>query len=78
LRGLRRAAGGETGRNQHEPAGQPLGDAKAESFIKTLKTEEVNRHRLHSALGYKPPSEFEAELLPVAPTPNRDQALSLN
>ena len=63
----------------------PYDNAKAESFMKTLKTEEVNgtaykdlghaRHdignfienvynkeRLHSALGYKPPVEFEAEL----------------
>jgi len=63
----------------------PYDNAKAESFMKTLKQEEVNaktyadvddarRHiggfietvynarRLHSALGYKPPVEFEAEL----------------
>lgn len=63
----------------------PYDNAKAESFMKTLKTEEVNgkayatldearrdigrfidtvynRQRLHSALGYKPPAEFEAEL----------------
>ena len=59
-------------------------NAMAESFMKTLKQEEVdgstyrdldhvreaisefldevyNRKRLHSALGYKPPAEFEAE-----------------
>ena len=65
--------------------GNPYDNAKAESFMKTLKTEEVNgkayanledanrqigafietvynRQRLHSALGYKPPIEFEAEL----------------
>jgi putative transposase len=63
----------------------PYDNAKAESFMKTLKAEEVNgkayatldhvrrdigafiedvynRQRLHSALGYRPPVEFEAEL----------------
>jgi putative transposase len=63
----------------------PYDNAKAESFMKTLKTEEVNgkeyqtlddarsrigefienaynAKRLHSALGYKPPEEFEADL----------------
>ena len=63
----------------------PYDNAKAESFMKTLKAEEVNGNaytnleqarrdigrfidtvynseRLHSALGYKPPAEFEAEL----------------
>jgi putative transposase len=63
----------------------PYDNAKAESFMKTLKTEEVdgkeyksledarnrvgafienvyNAKRLHSALGYKPPEEFESEL----------------
>jgi len=81
--------------------GNPYDNAKAESFMKTLKAEEVNgkayaniddarrqigafietiynRQRLHSALGYKPPVEFEAELRPVAPTLNQDEALSLN
>ena len=66
-------------------AGNPYDNAKAESFMKTLKSEEVdgkayatledarleigafieivyNAKRLHSALGYKPPVEFEAEL----------------
>ena len=63
----------------------PYDNAKAESFMKTLKAEEVNAktyenlndarsqirefienvyniERLHSALGYKPPAEFEAKL----------------
>lgn len=65
--------------------GNPYDNAKAESFFKTLKKEEINakayssihdarsnigsflettynRQRLHSALGYKPPTEFEADL----------------
>jgi putative transposase len=63
----------------------PYDNAQAESFIKTLKYEEVyrteyrsledarasigeflekiyNRERLHSALGYRPPQEFERHL----------------
>jgi len=66
--------------------GNPYDNAKAESFMKTLKHEEVdgrayrdvatarraigdfleqvyNRQRLHSALSYRPPAEFEASLL---------------
>lgn len=65
--------------------GCPYDNAKAESFMKTLKHEEVdgrtyrdtdearsaigaffedvyNRRRLHSALAYRPPAEFEANL----------------
>ena len=65
--------------------GNPYDNAKAESFMKTLKHEEVdgrlyrdvrqarrqigsfieeiyNRQRLHSALDYRSPVEFEAEL----------------
>jgi transposase InsO family protein len=62
--------------------GNPYDNAKAESFMKTLKYEEVhrveyrdlaevrrgmkaflertyNQKRLHSALGYRPPAEFD-------------------
>ncbi len=62
--------------------GRPRDNAQAESFMRTLKHEEVylqdyqtfqgakqaigrfieavyNEKRLHSALGYRPPSEFE-------------------
>lgn len=69
--------------------GNPYDNAKAESFIKTLKYEEVylyeyeslkeardrigyfidtlyNQKRLHSALDYRPPAEFEQEVV----TPN--------
>jgi transposase InsO family protein len=74
--------------------GNPYDNAKAESFIKTLKREEVdgrtyrdadqartaigafieqvyNRHRLHSALGYRPPAEFEANLPSTGATARR-------
>lgn len=69
--------------------GNPYDNAKAESFIKTLKYEEVyrqeyrdlaearvsigrflektyNQKRLHSALGYRPPVEFEHSLPELA------------
>ena len=65
--------------------GNPYDNAKAESFMKTLKYEEVyrseyrdladarrqiglfiesvyNRKRLHSALGYSSPAEFEQKI----------------
>ncbi len=83
-------------------AGNPYDNAKAESFMKTLKTEEVNAKtyadlddarrqigafietvynakRLHSALGYKPPVRFEAELgRDNRNQANQEEAVSLN
>ena len=71
--------------------GNPFDNAACESFMKTLKYEEVHRQeyrdlaearasiehflervynqkRLHSALGYRPPVEFEQQLrLPLPP-----------
>jgi transposase InsO family protein len=74
-------------------AGCPYDNAMAESFMKTLKAEEVdaaqyadladarnavggfidhvyNRQRLHSALGYRPPEEFEMIHEPVIGRPS--------
>jgi transposase InsO family protein len=71
--------------------GCPYDNAMAESFMKTLKQEEVdgrayrdivaargaiaafidevyNRQRLHSALAYRSPAEFEAQLPPIGQT----------
>jgi transposase InsO family protein len=70
--------------------GNPWDNAACESFMKTLKYEEIYRNeyrdlpearaairqflekiyngkRLHSALGYRPPIEFERSLLPSSP-----------
>jgi len=69
----------------------PYDNASCESFINTLKREEIyanryrdlghlrrnmelfieqyyNRARLHSALGYRPPEEFEHAVAPVTPS----------
>ena len=77
--------------------GNPYDNAQAESFIKTLKQEEVdgrnyrdledaretigafiedvyNRQRLHSALAYRPPAEFEANLHRLAAAARPPQA----
>jgi transposase InsO family protein len=38
-----------------------------------------NARRLHSALGYKPPAEFKADLgRKIDPQPRKAEALSLN
>lgn len=74
----------------------PYDNAMAESFMKTLKTEEVegrpyrnlvhaksdigafieqvyNKHRLHSALAYRSPEEFEQTIM--TPEPAAQQTL---
>ena len=76
--------------------GNPYDNAQAESFIKTLKQEEVdgrdyrtlsqardaigdfiegvyNRRRLHSALAYRPPVEFEKDIRDLAAAAQRPQ-----
>lgn len=76
----------------------PYDNAMAESFMKTLKQEEVdgrayrdidaariqiarfiddvyNRQRLHSALAYRPPAEFEAQLPPIG-QPSQSAAIA--
>lgn len=79
--------------------GNPYDNARAESFIKTLKQEEVdgrdyrdldharasiaafieviyNRQRLHSALAYRPPIEFETSLQSRLQRDCADQAIT--
>jgi putative transposase len=78
-------------------SGNPYDNATCESFMKTLKYEEVYRQeyrdladartcierflekvyngkRLHSALGYRPPVEFESSLLTASQPPASQQA----
>jgi transposase InsO family protein len=79
--------------------GNPYDNAKAESFMKTLKQEEVdgrnyrdlnqardaigafiegvyNRQRLHSALAYRPPVEFEGTLQQIVPAAKQPQSVA--
>ena len=80
--------------------GNPYDNARAESFMKTLKQEEAdgrhyrdiedaresigtfieqvyNRQRLHSALGYRPPAEFEENLQQLVAAAPRPQAVAI-
>jgi putative transposase len=73
--------------------GNPCDNASCESFLKTLKREEIhandyqdlghlhanveafiqqyyNRRRLHSALGYRAPEDFEKEIAELSAVPN--------
>jgi putative transposase len=73
--------------------GNPYDNASCESFLKTLKREEIhvndyqdlrhlyanveafiehyyNRRRLHSALGYRAPEDFEEEIEQLSAVPN--------
>jgi transposase InsO family protein len=77
--------------------GSPYDNATAESFMSTLKREEVdgrayrtaqearrsigsfieavyNRQRLHSALNYRPPAEFESTLAPAPVSRSQEHA----
>jgi len=79
--------------------GSPYDNAKAESFMSTLKREEVdgrayrtaqearrsigsfieqiyNRQRLHSALSYLAPADFEATVAPLMVPPPKEHAVN--